>query len=169
MKKVKYLLVTILLMIIGTGVVNATASVTVPASIDVTVGETKEIDITVTDLAILMDVASSDSNIVRVENPQVDVTTNGPGSKDEKIKITALAEGTVTLTITNEDGTEFSSENDYKLPETKITVNVKAATAPTPKNPKTGVESYLFAILGVLVIGLLGYAVVSKKGSFNRI
>jgi LPXTG-motif cell wall-anchored protein len=218
MKKVKYVLIAILIMLINVGVVNAAATVVLPSSIDLEIGENKEVPITITDLITKLDLATSDPTIFTfptdAQHPDginfYDIKTDGAdASFTGAIKINTLKVGTATLTITSEDSAEFSSGEEYNFPTKTVTINVvekkadsgeggssggssggstggntsgssststsdssagtSSSTTTTPKNPKTGVEDYAFLIAGIAVIGTVGFIVVKRKSSFNRI
>ncbi len=142
MKKIKYVLIAILVMIINVGVVNAAASVSVPSSIEVAPGASGQIQVSITDMLALMDIATSDSSTVRVDTEYLDLKTDGSGTVTGYINIYGVKEGTATITITSSDAAEFSSGEEYNFPRKTVTVTVKqAAVTPPVEDPTPGEDT----------------------------
>lgn len=184
MKKFKYVFCLILTLILGIGSVAA-ASIQIPSTIELTVGETKELVIQLEDLAIIGDITNSDSSVVAIPSNSFAYKTVGVGSTTEKMLLQGLKVGEAVLTFSSDDATIFSTEQPYTFTTTTVKVVVKEKadnqntttnnnnTEPTTddkvKNPQTGVEDYVLpaVIVNIVLIGI--YLLVKKNSSFKRI
>lgn len=126
-KKIMAILVVMISIIMSITIQSIAAGVSVsPTAVEMNVGETKSITITVSDAAATVNVSSTDSNIATVTTGSEDNVYDGLfGKTDSKTySITAKGEGTTTINITTTD--YETTDGDDKLPATQtVTVTVK--------------------------------------------
>lgn len=139
MKKVKYLLCAVLAMMMGMGSVFA-ASITFPSTVEIKVGETKTVEVNLTDLAIIGEISCSEPSVVELSSNNIAFKTDGPGSKTETFTIKGLAVGEAVLTITSDDATIFSTEEEYEFQTTTVTVKVVESAQSTEEPTKGSYE-----------------------------
>ena len=126
-KKIMTILVLMISIIMSITIQSIAAGVSVsPTAVEMNVGETKSITITVSDAAATINVSSSDSNIAVVTTDSEDNVYDGLfGKTDSKTySITAKGKGTTTINITTTD--YETTDGKDKLPATQtVTVTVK--------------------------------------------
>ncbi len=174
MKNLKYVICLLLAMFIGIGSATA-ASIQFPSSIELKVGEEKDLQIQMVDLAITLKVNNSNSNVVSIP-VEFAVKTDGPGSKTEKV------------TFTSDDATVFSTESEYNFKTTTVKVivtdssssqgtssgsNNNGSTSSATKDdvtpPNTGLVDYLVPVVIVNIVLIGAYIFFKKKSSFKNI
>lgn len=189
MKKFKMLAYILTIMFLGIGAVNA-AGITFPQSIEIPVGEKRDINFQVDDLAIILDIANSD--------PTVATTSSSAAVKADDVNphitVEGLKVGETVLTISSDDASIISLMKEYNmetktvlvkvvdnsgnaLPGNEDPANVTPSNEPTKddlgedepvKNPKTGISDYIIPVLVINVILIGGYFLVKKFTPFKR-
>lgn len=135
-RKIIFTLTLAISIVMAISIQSMAAGVSVsPNSVEMNVGETKNITVTVSDAAATVNVSSSDSNVATVTTSSEDNVFDGLfGKTDSKTyAITAKAKGTATINIVTTD--YESSDGDTKIPGTK-TVNVTVNEKPAEEDKK---------------------------------
>ncbi|MCR5483158.1 MAG: hypothetical protein K6E99_01945 [Bacilli bacterium] len=112
--------------------VSATGISVNSSNITITKGDTRNITVTVTNLAALLDVTSSNTGVVTVKPEHLDLTSNGSGSVSGTITITGVTAGNANVTIKTYDATDFTEGEPYNQTVTiKVTVNNPTSSTTT--------------------------------------
>jgi len=115
-------------MFVGVGVVNAAPNVVIPETLEVKVGETKNVTITITDLVALMDI-KSDNNNVKLGQNVLDLKSEGEGTASGTFAVTGVKAGSSVITVSSDDSAVFSAGAVYDFPTKTIKVTVKDASS----------------------------------------
>ena len=136
MKKKIYLLITLLFIFIPVLRVGATGISASPNSVTLTTGGSQTITVTVTNLAALMDITTSNSSVASIDKAYLDLTSNGSGSVSGTFKITGNSAGSAVITIKTKDAADFTNGDDYNQ-TIKINVTVNKPTTTTTTTTTT--------------------------------
>ncbi len=108
-----------------------------PSNVTITKGNSQTVTVTITNLAALMDISSSNPSVATVSKAHLDLTSNGPGSTSGTFVINGVFEGSANITVKTADATDFTEGNDYNQTVTiKVTVNKQTTTTTTTTRPK---------------------------------
>jgi len=132
----KKVLLSLCLLFIPFVSVSATGISANPSNVTITTGESKNVTVTVTNLAALMDVSSSNNSVVTVNKAHLDLTSNGPGSTSGTITLTGVSAGNANITIKTSDATDFDGNDYSQTVNIKVTVNNPTTTTTTTTTTK---------------------------------
>ena len=136
MKK-KLLLLTILFIIFPIMRVSATGITTSPSSVSVVKGSNQTVTVTVTNLAALLDISTSNASVASISKTTLDLTSNGPGSVSGTFVITGVSAGNANVTINTADATDFDGNDYSKTITIKVTVTNPVTQPPSTQPPST--------------------------------
>ena len=138
MKKIKYLILGLFFML--PFVVKATGDVTVSGNLTLNPGEKGNVVITGNNVAGVISISSSDTNIITVDKSRefLDISADGSNlASTINVEVTAVSSGTAKVIVLLEDVATYDAEQLSGQREVSVTVRGSSVVTPTPTSGST--------------------------------
>ena len=138
MKKIKYLILVLFFML--PFVVKATGDVTVSGNLTLNPGEKGNVVVTGNNVAGVISISSSDTNIITVDKSRefLDISADGSNLVSTiNVEVTAVSSGTAKVIVLLEDVATYDAEQLSGQREVSVTVRSSSVVTPTP-TPTSG-------------------------------